>query len=101
MEVGNATNNGFVNNINTVNYTLTLPTPGTYRISITGAFNYFLMGGSPDSQKLLSVEQWGAVAWTSFSNSFATCSNVVINAPDAPNLSACTSLHQAFQAATS
>ncbi|MEI9917462.1 MAG: BspA family leucine-rich repeat surface protein [Bacteroidota bacterium] len=101
VDVNNALSFGSVANINTVNYTLTLPTPGTYRISITGAFTHFFMGGSPDAPKLLSVEQWGTTAWTSFDDAFATCSNVVINATDVPNLSSCTSLHQAFEGATS
>lgn len=80
---------------------ITFPQPGTYRVIISGAgFNNITMGGNPDYQKLLSIEQWGTVGWTSMANAFSTCINLEVNATDAPNLANCTSMRQMFEACT-
>lgn len=100
-DINNAANSGTFTNLNLSSHTLTFPSAGTYRLTITGAFTHMTNGGNPDAQKLLSVEQWGSVSWTSMNNTFSGCTNVVINAPDNPNLAGCTSLRQMFEAASS
>lgn len=82
--------------------THTYATPGTYTVSITGAFPRiffnagFTFSSQKDSDKILSVEQWGDIAWTSMNNAFAGCDNLRINAVDAPDLSGVTDLSRMF-----
>ncbi|KAA0992141.1 BspA family leucine-rich repeat surface protein [Dyadobacter aurulentus] len=51
--------------------------------------------------KLLSVEQWGNIAWTSMERAFFKADNLQINATDAPDLSGVTSLKEMFFGARS
>ena len=62
--------------------THTYASAGTYTVSISGAFPriYFANGG--DKLKILSVEQWGDIAWSSMDYAFWGCSNLVVNATD-------------------
>ncbi|MBU0494488.1 MAG: DUF285 domain-containing protein [Chloroflexi bacterium] len=59
---------------------------------------YFNNGG--DGRKLLSIEQWGTGQWTSMSRAFYGCSNLVGNAPDAPDLSGVTDMSDMFTGAS-
>jgi len=74
---------------------------GTYTVAIQGSFPriYFNSGG--DSQKILSIEQWGVIIWSSMNNAFAGCNNLVINATDIPNLSNVTDMSYMFFNASS
>ena len=73
---------------------------GTYTVKITGDFNIHMVddlnydAGDADiyygvkyQYKLLSIEQWGDIKWTSMKGAFAHCKNLKINASDKPNLS--------------
>ncbi|MBG7611645.1 BspA family leucine-rich repeat surface protein [Polaribacter sp. BAL334] len=76
-------------------------TPGTYTIRIRGTFPriYFNGSGSTglgDSRKLISIDQWGTISWTSMEYAFSGCYNLQVNANDAPNLSGVTSLEGMF-----
>lgn len=66
--------------------------PGIYTVSITGDFPRPYM----QSDKIISVEQWGDMEWTSMASAFANCSNLVLNASDSPNLSQVTDLSYMF-----
>ena len=76
--------------------------PGTYTVQITGTFPriHFFSNG-PDQAKILSIEQWGNIAWTSMNNAFIGCTNLTYNATDAPDLSGVTDLTSMFHGATS
>ncbi|MFY0687681.1 MAG: VCBS repeat-containing protein [Cyclobacteriaceae bacterium] len=79
-------------------------TAGTYTVAIKGDFPriYFNNGvEGQDTAKIVSVDQWGDIAWTSMQNSFYGCFNLDITATDAPDLSNVTSLTSMFQGATS
>ncbi len=77
-------------------------TAGTYAISIDGAFPHFQMNNNATHRsKILTIEQWGDVAWTSMQVSFRGCNNLTYNATDAPDLSGATEMDQAFRDATS
>ena len=54
-------------------------------------------GYGGDQEKLLSVEQWGTQVWTYLAGAFALCSNMDMNATDAPDLSSVTSLAGTFR----
>src|SRR5690606_32306956 len=76
-------------------------TPGIYTVAIRGDFPKIRFENSGDRQKILSIEQWGDIAWTSMWKSFQGCSNLELNATDTPNLSSLTSLDYMFQNVTS
>ncbi|MDZ7646255.1 MAG: BspA family leucine-rich repeat surface protein [Cytophagales bacterium] len=89
----------------TGNITHTYATPGTYTVSISGAFPRIYFNDpsfffTKDSRKILSVEQWGSTAWTSMASAFAGCVNLRINAPDNPNLSGVTDMSRMFYRAS-
>ena len=62
----------------TWNTTITVPTPGTYRITISWDFPHLFINFNADTrQKILEVEQWGNVGWTSMHNAFYGASELV------------------------
>ena len=85
----------------------TYAVPGTYTVSITGSFPRIFFNkfsGNPilgDEQKILTVEQWGDIDWTSMDRAFTGCKNLTIPATDAPDLTQVTDLSYMFTAATS
>lgn len=95
-EVGNASNNGSELNSNG-DLTLTFPSAGTYRVEIAGTFPHIFFNGVGDADKLLTIEQWGTISWTSMRNAFRGASNLAYNATDAPDLSGVADLAGAFR----
>ncbi|MFD2726726.1 BspA family leucine-rich repeat surface protein [Hyunsoonleella rubra] len=85
----------------TGNITHNYPNSGVHTIAIRGDFPriYFNNGGSKN--QILSIEQWGDIAWTSFNRAFFGCANLVINASDAPDLSNVNDLSSMFRSCTS
>ena len=81
--------------------THTYASVGTYTVSISGAFPTIYFNNAGDRQKIVSIEQWGDIAWTDMSNSFYGCSNLTYNATDAPDLTSVTSLFRTFELASS
>ena len=84
----------------TGNTTCVYAAAGTYTVRIRGAFPRIYFNNSGDSQKLLSIEQWGTGVWTSMGNAFHGCSYLVGNASDAPNLSNVTNMSEMFSFAS-
>ncbi len=74
---------------------------GTYTIRITGTFPRIYFNGGGDRQKILSVDQWGTISWTSMTGAFSGCNNLTITASDSPDMSLVTNTTQAFKDATS
>src|SRR5690625_646180 len=76
-----------------------------YRVEIKGTFPRLdftaFDAASPDSLKLLSVEQWGDVRWESMEYAFARATNLEIHASDAPDLRQVTSMKGMFAGAAS
>ncbi len=62
-------------------------TAGTYTIRIRGTFPYMGFNNGGDKDKILSVNKWGNIAWTSMRGMFHGCSNIVFIATDVPDLS--------------
>lgn len=85
----------------TGNATHTYPTAGVHTVKIRGDFPRIFFNLSGDRNKILSVEQWGNISWTSFNSAFLGCANLVVNAIDAPDLSNVTDLTIAFGLASS
>ncbi len=100
-EVGNATNNGTLDD-QTGSATITFPSTGTYRVEIKGDFpRIFFNDDANDKLKLLTIEQWGNVRWQSMAYAFAGCANMTLNAVGNPYLLHVTSLEGMFMNATS
>jgi gliding motility-associated-like protein len=78
----------------------TYVTPGTYTVTITGIFPRIHFSGIGDRLKILSIEQWGDIAWESMQNAFYGCENLQGNFTDSPNLSNVTSTEYMFRDAT-
>jgi surface protein len=84
--------NGSIQNIinltttSTLSHTLTFPSPGVYRVKITGSFPRicFFFGG--DRNKILDVEQWGDISWSSMEDAFYKCYLLNVSATDVLNL---------------
>jgi surface protein len=78
------------------------PIAGIHTIAIRGSFPriYFLQLNGSDI-KIRSVEQWGNIAWSSMESAFYGCTNLKINATDAPDLSKVTDMSQMFYGASS
>ena len=63
--------------------TLTFPSgAGTYSIEITGTFPAVRFNNGGDRLKLLELENWGAVTWTTFERALFGCANMTITATD-------------------
>jgi surface protein len=80
---------------------ITLPAAGTYRIAIrpTGAVPFHRIVAETGSlPKLLTIEQWGNVVWSSMESAYIGCANLTaISATDVPILSSVTTMESAFQ----
>lgn len=99
MEVGNPSNNG--STPASGSFTITFPSAGTYEISITGSMRAITFNDTGDKDKLLTIEQWGGISWTTMNSAFYGCTNLTYNAADAPNLAAVTNCRLMFAGATS
>ncbi len=99
-EVGNEDkNNGSEtgNNFHTLNF----PQAGTYRVKINGNFTRIYFSNLGDKSKILDIENWGDIQWTSMNTAFAGANNLTISAIDAPDLSQVTDMTRMFYEATS
>jgi len=83
----------------TANITHTYAAAGNYQVAITGTFPaIFLASPSPsNSTKIISIDQWGDIAWQSMREAFAGCPNLQGLATDVPDLSNVTDMVRMFQ----
>lgn len=74
---------------------------GTHTVAIKGQFPHIFMDGLFEmAPKLLSIEQWGTIAWQNMNSAFSYCENMVYNATDKPDLSNVTNMSYMFSGAT-
>ncbi len=92
---------GSVENNLSGNSTHEFAAAGIHTVKISGGFEYIQFNNAGDKDKILSIEQWGDIQWTTMSKAFFGCSNLEINAVDAPDLSGVTNMSQMFQGANS
>jgi surface protein len=77
--------------------TITFPSPGTYRVSITGTFPHMYIYYNPGMrEKLLTVESWGSNQWKSMASMFYGAPNMTMPASDTPDLSLVTDMSFMF-----
>ncbi len=91
-EAGNTSNSGS-ENVASGDTTLTFPNPGIYRIKISGAFNRIRSA----SGKILQVNQWGDIQWSTMEEAFENTPNLELKAGDTPDLSEVGSFAKMFQ----
>lgn len=79
---------------------ITFPEAGTYELEIIPAgqdpFHHLELDQSIHASKLLTVEQWGDVKWSSMENAFAGANNLEILTNDIPNIEEVTNFNYAF-----
>ena len=85
----------------TGNVTHNYGTAGTYTVAIRGDFPRIYFNSEGDRLKLLSIDQWGSIAWASMNRAFRGCANMVLNATDVPNLGAVTDMSFMFYGCSS
>ena len=85
----------------TGNITHTFPSAGNYVIKISGAFPRIYFNNGGDRRKLLEVQNWGNIAWSSMFSAFNGCSNMDVTATDVPDLSSVTDMASMFRNASS
>ena len=81
--------------------THTYATAGDHAVSISGDFGRIHMGGtSPaNANRLVSIDQWGDIKWTTMDGAFENASLMVYNAADIPDLSGVASMAYMFAGA--
>ena len=82
------------------NPTHTYAAAGVHEVKIIGDIDRIFMNNQEGSHKLLSVEQWGSISWSTMNSAFEGCSNLVLNATDTPDLTRVTDLSEMFKGAT-
>ncbi|REH46422.1 gliding motility-associated-like protein [Tenacibaculum gallaicum] len=70
--------------------------PGIYTVSIIGVFPSPKHETIGDSDKLLSIDQWGTQVWESMHEAFESCANMEYSATDIPILSNVTDMERMF-----
>ncbi|TVQ44345.1 MAG: BspA family leucine-rich repeat surface protein, partial [Saprospirales bacterium] len=93
-EIDNPVNSGSL--IGSQNQLVSFPGPGIYRVSISGDFQSIQFNNEGDRLKLLSIEQWGDIKWTTMESAFMGCNNMELNATDTPDLSRVESMSKTF-----
>ena len=78
--------------------THTFPSPGIYMIKISGSFPRIYFNNGGDKDKLLRIDNWGNIVWSTMERSFNGCENLDITATDVPNLSTATSTDRMLNA---
>ena len=72
-------------------------TAGIYTVTISGIFPAIRAGDGPHTaEKLISIEQWGDIAWRSMERAFRRSSNMTCNATDTPDLRLVTDMSEMF-----
>ncbi|MGR6874834.1 BspA family leucine-rich repeat surface protein [Pseudomonas sp. HK3] len=71
---------------------------GIYTVIITGDFKNIKVGHY-ESHKLLTIEQWGDIKWTTMDHAFSGCHNLKLNAIDSPNLELVNNMRAMFNMA--
>ena len=101
-EVGNPSNNGGSGTPASGETTITFGQPGIYRLKIfpnnynSTPFNQIQFAGQDDNYKLIDIEHWGDVQWSSFHKAFSMCTNLIGSATDVPNLTLVTDMEAMF-----
>jgi|GEM_PF-3027024 len=75
--------------------------PGVHTVVIRGTFPKIFFNNAGDKDKIIIINEWGTNQWVSMANAFEGCSNLIIAAPDTPDLSLVTDFSSMFKDAAS
>lgn len=74
---------------------------GTYELKVypvgTTPFHRIMFANGGDKSKLLEIQQWGDVEWSTMQSAYMGCNNLDVKATDAPDLSNVTLLNSCFR----
>jgi hypothetical protein len=79
------------------NVSHTYASQGTYQIKIRGTFPRIYFNNGGDKLKIISINNWGNIIWSSMINAFYGCSNMSGIWKDVPNLSIVTTILGMFR----
>jgi surface protein len=71
---------------------------GIYQVSVSGGMTALAFNNIGDKLKLITIDAWGEIEWSSMENAFYGCFNMNGAWSDSPDLSNATSLMQVFRA---
>lgn len=91
---------GNISSNQTGNATHTYGVAGVYEVSVRGEFPAIYFNFGTERSKILTIEQWGNIEWTTMQDAFEGCSNLTYNALDAPDLSRVTNMARMFSSAS-
>ncbi len=74
----------------------TYASPGIYNVNITGQCWDWQFANGGDRLKIVGISQWGSLRLGDSGNYFHGCSNLVLTATDAPDLTGTTNMYWAF-----
>jgi surface protein len=80
--------------------THTYPTEGQYVIRVTGGLERIQFNNGGDRLKLLEIQNWGNIAWTSMNSAYFGCINMRGTFTDAPVLTGVTDMVSMFRLAS-
>jgi hypothetical protein len=80
-----------------VSPTHTYPIAGIYQIKISGTFPAMRFNNGGDRSKVVSLDNWGNIQWTTMDGMFYGCGNMVSNYSNQPDTSLTTSMLAAFR----
>ena len=75
--------------------------PGTHAVSVYGGLESISLRAHPDAFKLVSIDQWGDISWTTMRSAFQDAANMAYAATDIPDLSRVTDMSGMFRGAAS
>ena len=81
---------------NSPSKTHTYSMPGIYRVVITGRIEGWRFANGGDRRKLIDILQWGPWKSANASSCFQGCSNLILSAEDAPDLTGVTNAQRFF-----
>ena len=81
--------------------THTYDVAGNHTVSVSGGLERINPAVLTDPHKLVSIDQWGDIRWTSMNSAFDGATNMVYRATDAPDLSGVTDMSFMFHLASS
>ena len=73
---------------------------GTYTIAIRGTFPRIYFNNQGDCKKIININQWGDINWSSMQAAFMGAENLNSDATDAPNLTNVANTYGMFHGAT-
>lgn len=94
-EVGNSSHNGILTNVSSTNSLVTidlgvsLPPQNNalYIVKISNGNGNFNRIRLNNNKQIINVDQWGSsIQWSSMAQAFYGCTNLIVTAPDVPNV---------------